>query len=75
MRNTSSNCLNGHYDVTKNPSKNVFRQSKVIFLGYEVNAGGIQPPKKRISEMVRSHQPKSIKTFYTYGEFLSQVHT
>ena len=41
-----------------NPSKCVFAQSSVTFLGFAVTEGGIQPPKDRIESLLNYPLPQ-----------------
>lgn len=49
------------YGVVINPAKCRFGQPYVIFLGYEISAEGIKPPKDRIETILQFEKPKTLK--------------
>ncbi|XP_063369336.1 retrovirus-related Pol polyprotein from transposon 412 [Cydia amplana] len=48
------------YGITINPSKCVFGQPSVKFLGYEVSKDGIRPPTEKVQAIIDYPKPKNI---------------
>lgn len=49
-----------HYGVVINPSKCVFAQPEVTFLGYTINAEGSKPPADRVAAIVNANKPTTV---------------
>lgn len=49
------------YGITINPSKCVFGQREVIFLGYHVSQDGIKPPEEKVCAITEFPKPKNIE--------------
>lgn len=49
------------YGLTINPSKCVFGQREVVFLGYTVSADGIKPPEEKIKAITDYPKPTTIE--------------
>ena len=48
------------FGIVVNPSKCIFAQEKVIFLGHEISASGIKQPTKRVQAIIDFLKPKTV---------------
>lgn len=54
------------YGLIINPSKCVFAQSKVTFLGHEITSQGIQPNQDKVTAIINFPKPTTVKQLKRY---------